>query len=741
MRLFWEMIIRGHWHKTAGLIAAGVVAAALASGQSLESLAQTYRKTPSAVTRAPLARFAAAHPSDTEGAQALLALGAGDLDRQNYDQAIVSLKAASKRLPALADYTAFFLATAQSAANRNSAVVPSLDPIWKMSPQSPLLAKSVVLAAEAEILQQQGKAAVELVRRYYNEIANPQADLLLGQASEALGDGIAAVTHYQDVYYRFPASSQASQAELALSRLRTSLGEKFPPPMPQVMLERASLLANGPYAKKAKEELEALLPQLGGPDRDMAQVRIGAADYAAKYAQQAYTYLKSLTVASPEADAERIYYLQACARRLDKAIEITQYADDLGRLHPKSQRRLDALVAGGNYFIVQNDVKSYEPLFRTCVDAFPGDPQAPYCHWRVVWSAYIQRRPEAPNLLREHLTRYPSSEKAAAALYFLGRSAEKGNSPGEAKAFYTEVVNRFPNYYHAALARERLADKTITSAPASTEAAAFVRGIRFPASTRLNFDTSAEAKVRLNRARLLVTAGFEELAENELSFGARKETGSNALAVELATMAKKRGADDEAIRYIKNFAPGYLSMPIGAAPGKFWQLAFPLPYRATLETVSRERDLDPYIVAALIRQESEFNPKAISPKKAYGLTQVLPSTGREISRKIGIKPFSTRMLLQPDTNLKLGAYYLRSMLDQFGGKWDETLAAYNAGRSRVLNWRTFGTFEEPAEFIESIPFRETRDYVQIVMRNADLYRRLYGSGPTAVLSSNGLSSN
>ena len=740
MQRFWEMIIRGHWRKTARLIAAGLVAGALA-GQSLESLAQSYRKTPSVLTRGPLARFAAAHPNDTEGAQALLALGAGDLDRQNYDQAIPSLKAASKRLPLLADYIAFFLATAQSAANRNAEVVPALEPVWKMNPQSPLLAKSVVLAAETEILQEQGKAAVELVRRYYTEIANPQADLLLGQASEALGDGIAAVTHYQDVYYHFPASSQASQAELALTRLRTSLGEKFPPPMPQVMLERASLLASGVYAKKAKEELEALLPQLGGPDRDMAQVRIGAADYAAKYTQQAYTYLKSLTVASPEADAERIYYLQACARRLDKAVEITQFADDLGRLHPKSQRRLDALIAGGNYFIVQNDVKSYEPLFRACADAFSDDPQAPYCHWRVVWSAYIQRRPEAGNLLREHLTRYPSSEKAAAALYFLGRRAERANSPADAKAFYTEVVNRFPNYYHAVLARERLADRTITAAGASTETTAFIRSVKFPVSTHLNFDTSAEATVRLSRARLLLTAGFDELAENELSFGARKAAGSNVLAVELAAMAQKRGADDQAIRYIKNFASGYLSVPIAGAPSKFWQLAFPLPYRAALETVSRERDLDPYMVAALIRQESEFNPKAISPKKAYGLTQVLPSTGREISRKIGIKPFSTRMLLQPGYKSKarrlLPALHARSIRRKMGRN-PGRVQRRKVARAELADIRTF---EEPAEFIESIPFRETRDYVQIVMRNADLYRRLYGSGPTAILSSNGLSSN
>ncbi len=735
------MTIRGHWRRTAGLAVAALMASGLAPGETLENLVQNYRKTPSVATRAPLARFAAAHARDEEGAEALLALGVTDLDRQNYDQAIDSIKAASNRLPVLADYTAFFLATAQSAANRNSEVVASLDPVWKINPQSPLLAKSVVLAAETEILQQQGKTAVELLRRYYTEIANPQADLLLGQASEAMGDGMAAAAHYQDVYYRNPASPQAAQAELALSRLRASLGDNFPPPMPKMMLDRASTLANTSYSKKAKEELEALLPQLGGPDLDMARVRIGAADLASKYAQQAYTYLKSLTVSSPDADAERLYYLQACARRLDKAIEVTQFAGDLGRMYPTSQRRLDALVAGGNYFLVKNDVKSYDPLFRTCADAFPDDPQAANCHWRVVWSAYIQRRPDAGALLREHLTRYPSSEKAAAALYFLGRKAERAKAPGEAKTFYTELVNRFPNYYHAVLGRDRLTDPAIAGAAASSEAASFLRTLRFPSSTRLSFDANSEAKARINRARLLAAAGLEDLAENELSFGARKDGRSNVLAVELASMAQKRGADDQAIRYIKNYAPGYLSIPISGAPDKFWRLAFPMPYRTTLESVSRERDLDPYMVAALIRQESEFNPKAISRAKAYGLTQVLPATGREISRKLGMKAFSTRMLLQPDTNLQLGAYYLRSMLDQFGGKWAETLAAYNAGKSRVLNWRTFSEFEEPAEFVESIPFNETRNYVQIVMRNADLYRRLYGQGGAAILSSNGLSSN
>jgi Soluble lytic murein transglycosylase and related regulatory proteins (some contain LysM/invasin domains) len=146
------------------------------------------------------------------------------------------------------------------------------------------------------------------------------------------------------------------------------------------------------------------------------------------------------------------------------------------------------------------------------------------------------------------------------------------------------------------------------------------------------------------------------------------------------------------------------------------------------------------MVAALIRQESEFNPMALSRVKAYGLTQVMPATGRELSRKLGVRKFTVKMLFQPDVNLKLGTYYLKMLLDQLGGEWETTLASYNAGKSRVMNWLSWAKYEEPAEFIETIPFHETRDYVQIVMRNADLYRRLYGPKAAAVTSTDGLNS-
>jgi soluble lytic murein transglycosylase len=149
-----------------------------------------------------------------------------------------------------------------------------------------------------------------------------------------------------------------------------------------------------------------------------------------------------------------------------------------------------------------------------------------------------------------------------------------------------------------------------------------------------------------------------------------------------------------------------------------------MPYRGDLVRNARQQNLDPFVLAGLIRQESEFDPQALSYAKAYGLTQVRPATGRALARRAGMR-FSNRVLFQPAANLKLGTMYLRSLLDQWGGKWEEALAAYNAGPSRAKEWMRWADFREPSEFVETIPFTQTREYVQAVLRNAALYRRIY----------------
>ncbi|PYV70282.1 MAG: hypothetical protein DMG97_19665 [Acidobacteria bacterium] len=128
----------------------------------------------------------------------------------------------------------------------------------------------------------------------------------------------------------------------------------------------------------------------------------------------------------------------------------------------------------------------------------------------------------------------------------------------------------------------------------------------------------------------------------------------------------------------------------------------------------------------LIRQESEFNPNAVSNKSALGLMQLLPRVGKGVAKQEKLKHFSVPQLFTPAVNLQLGTRYFRAMVDQFGG-FEYALAAYNAGDDRVRDWQAAGKYRDIQEFVESIPFTETREYVQAIMRNANVYRQLYGT--------------
>jgi soluble lytic murein transglycosylase len=153
----------------------------------------------------------------------------------------------------------------------------------------------------------------------------------------------------------------------------------------------------------------------------------------------------------------------------------------------------------------------------------------------------------------------------------------------------------------------------------------------------------------------------------------------------------------------------------------YWRILFPEPWWNTIQTESAKNNLDPYLVASLIRQESEFDATAISYANAYGLMQLLPSVGRSMARQEGIAHFQTFQLLDPNMNIRLGTRYLRQMLDRFGGVQEYALAAYNAGDNRVTEWQAAGPYSGIDEFVESIPFTQTREYVEAILRNEETY--------------------
>ena len=716
----WAPIIPARWFKLSLALALASVAAWSAPVLSLETLAANYRKTPNARTRAAVLRFVTAHPKDQSGALALLTLAATEVDQRQFGDALRHLDAARKRLPKLADTIGYLSAVSQSELRDFPAIPTSLQPVWDFSPPSPWRGAAVTLLANVYLQQNQPQNAVALLEQHRADLADNPANLLLGRAYEAAGNSAAAIAHYGAIYLEDPLAHEGSEAEAALAR--------YPAFPPQSMLARALKLIDGGDYTRARKELTALLPKLAGADLDLARVRIGAAHYLAGDYKPAHEYLAGLQITNPESDAERLYYLTQSARHLDRIDEMAATFDQLSRTYPRSNWRLQAIVAVAYYDTSHNQKDAAESLYRTCYESFPNDPRSAQCHWKVAWAQYLREPVGAAALFREHLTRYADSDRTTAAIYFSGRIAESQPDLGAARADYEQLTAGYPNSYYSMLARDRLAKPAIASAAPSAAVAQFLNTVAHPkAPAAENFVASASTKLRIERSHLLANAGLDQFAEAELRYGAKVDGQPELLAVELADLANRRDAPDQAIRYIKHYAPAYLSTPLNAGSQKFWRLAFPMPYRASIENYSRERSLDPYLVAALIRQESEFNPKAVSHSNARGLTQVLPGTGRELSRKLKIPRYRTAMLFTPDTNVKIGTYYLKALVDQLQGKWEVALASYNAGKSRVTAWLAASDFREPAEFVESIPFSETRLYVQSVLRNADVYRRLYGA--------------
>lgn len=703
-----------------------------ALAQDLESLARAYRDSPTPGRRAALLRYAATHSKDVSGALALFTVGVTESERGEAAQALQRLETARSRLSILADYVAYYAAEARWARKDFAGVSPELETVWRTAPVSPLAGKAALLAAKAFGEIGDRKAAVAVLRQWYQRLPQPEGDAALGAALEAAGELAQAAVFYQRVYYEHPLHGASAAAGAALERIRTTLGPSYPPPMPQAMLGRAAKFVEAGYYARAREEYDSLIAALGGEQRDVARVRRAVVDYQEGRTEEARRRLEALELKSPEADAERLYYLLACARRMGDTETMRACVERLEQNHPRSEWRLQALVWAGNHYLLRNEPGFYEPLYRACYESFPPSERTAYCQWRTAWAAYMARSAQAETLLADHLRRFPDSVKNAAALYFLGRLAEERGDRAAAAAYYRAVTERYPHQYYAWLAAERG-----MRAELARSAAAALDGILPAAPSRTwTFEPRAETKLRIERARLLARAALDELAEGELLFDAAGAADAPARALALAEMAARRGAHDRAMRLIKRVFPDYLSLAWDEAPQRFWRLAFPFPFRKLVERHARRHGLDPLLLAALIRQESEFNPRAVSSAQAYGLMQVVPATGRRLARILRLR-YRPSLLLQPDYNLRLGTYYFRKLLDEYGGRPEPALAAFNAGKTRVDAWLGWYDYREPAEFVETIPLSETRGYVQAVIRNADIYRRLYGSHAPEVRSTSG----
>lgn len=643
------------------------------------------------------------------------------------------IAALARTYPQIPDFLAYWRAQALMAAKRHEEAAAALDPVWRTRFPSSLAGRAAALGADALVRAGRHQDALAMLARTApDQLPEPQATMTAARAREALGEKARAAALYQRVWCLYPLAAEAAVAAEALDALSRDPELALSPPPDDLRAERAERLARGGKLAEARQEWQALAREAASTAmRERAAVRAAATLYLERRTREALAALQALRPSNAEADAERLHYIVLCWRRLDDAESMMAALDEARRRAPASEWTLKSLIQAANHFLIRNEPARYSPLFRACADSFPGAPEAAGCHWKALWPAWLERRSEAADLLREHLRRHPTSEKAGAALYYLGKiEEEKGNSAA-AHVFFHELRSRFPNHFYSTIAPARPQASAGDDAGAAA-ARRFLSSIRWPERPRhADFNADQEAQWRIQRARVLAAEDLGTWAEIELRFGVRNGASAYALALELATIASRRGAWGAAIRHIRGSVPDYLWLPREAAPRRFWELAFPFPYRSSIEHHARRHGLDPLLVAALIRQESEFDPDAVSSAGAIGLMQVMPATGRQLGRTLKLGPVSRQSLHRPATNLAIGTYYLARLLERHQGKVEAALAAYNAGPTRVPVWLGWGEYREPAEFIETIPLAQTRDYVQIILRNLEMYRWLYGAREAA----------
>ncbi len=685
---------------------------------TLAALARAYRAEPTSAHRAAVERWAALQPQDAPLAQ--LALGVVAYEQKDYQTAAASLRKARPKLGRIADYLGYYLGAARVEAGDFEGVARDLEPTHKQ-PASPDSGQAWLLEARAQQATD-AAGAVKLLRDHYAELPQPDGDLTLADCYVAAGELASAADFLERVNAQFVIGDAASRAADALHSLQERMGAAFPQPLPQQLLHRADRLLQTRQYGEARAEYQSAADRLNGTEREQALVRAAAAELLDGHAEPACDDLRGMKLDPGNADAERTYYLEECAHDAGDETQVSAALDQLAGQYPKSRWRLKALVAAAGRSWQHNQLQTYLPLYQAAYQSFPDDPRAAQWHWKVAFRAYFERQDDAEELLREQLRNYPGNGLAAAALYFLGRLAQEQKNFGAARVYFERLTTDLEGYYYAEEARERLRQPEVRNAGRSAPTAEFLAGVTLPTAAAVPARATAATELRIERSRMLRRAGLTDLADHELRFGARTDGQPALLAMEGAAAAE---APYQGMRLMKNLAPDYLNLPLRGAPRRFWTLLFPLPYRAELTADARRRGLDPFLVAGLVRQESEFNPGAVSQSHAYGLTQVQPGTGRRFAHSAGVARVTARVLTQPSANLKIGTAILRSMLDEHGGNLEQTLAAYNAGPNRVAEWMTWNTYREPAEFVESIPYAETREYVQAVLRNAEMYRRLY----------------
>ncbi|HXW04035.1 MAG TPA: transglycosylase SLT domain-containing protein [Vicinamibacterales bacterium] len=642
-------------------------------------------------------------------ADAVAALGEGD-----YARALTLASRPALRRSELADHAAYYAGLAQLRLSKPAEARTTFADLRMRKPRGYLRIAAAI--GEADAASALGDFAAELAI-YEQLAADPAAVtedtlLRLGRAALSTNDRRKAADSFVRVYYEHPLSDAAIEAG---SRLK-SLQDVVARAAPAADLGRAARLFGARRYRDARDAYLDLRGRVSGDDHEVVELRIAECDFfLQRYAAARDGLQPWLDRGARRAEA-RFFHLSAL-RELGRRDEYISATRALAADFPDSSWSEEALNNLGTFYILANEDAEAARTFGELYAKFPTGTRAERAAWKYGWWNYKNAEyAETIRVFESAAATFPRSDYRPSFLYWAARSHGKLGAGPQAEAHLRLVYTDYGSSYYGRLAAEQL--PTRTKYAIATDAV--------PAASHGSNGEGVEPP-NTPTIRLLLAAGLYDDALNELRFAQQAYGTSPALEATMAWAYNRKGELRRAITLMRRAYPQHLTADGHEVPREILEVIFPLTYWDSIRKHAKARGLDPYLIAALIAQESTFDPSIRSSANAWGLMQIVPATGRRLARSLGVRRFSTPMLTNPETNLRLGTLYFSRLAEQFGGV-HYALASYNAGENRVVRWKAERPGLEQDEFIDDIPFPETQNYVKRILGTAEDYRRLYGKG-------------
>jgi soluble lytic murein transglycosylase len=582
---------------------------------------------------------------------------------------------------------------------------------------------------EAEAAQAMGDfdAAAGIYRDILDDKAVDAPAIWLSLANAALsdGDGRRAAEALLHLYYEFPLSEHAAQAEASMQSLPEVQQIATGNARYKLELGRGERLFGARRYPDARNSFLRLKPHATGDDAELVDIRLAEIDHFQGRHSNAREALRPFLASGPRQAEARFFYLMA-QRELRNYETFEQLVRALDQDFPDSTWAEEALNNLATFYIQRDRDDDADAVLRTMYARFPRGRYAERAAWKAGWASYRRgEMEEAVRYFETAATSFPRSDYRPAWLYWSGRARSlMGDRPG-ATARYQLTIDDYHNTYYGRLAEAQLEEQGTAPGPGNLVFA----GKSVPLA-----DEEDEFPPTEQTIRTLLALGLYEPAVKELEFARAKWGDSPAITATIAWANKQMAASESgseqfnlargSITLMKRAYPQFMARGGDQLPREILTTIFPLSYWDLIRKYSAQHKLDPHLVAALMAQESTFVRDIKSHAGAYGLMQVMPRTGRQYARKLKM-PYSLRLLTTPEPNIRMGTMYFADKIREFGSV-HLALASYNAGETPVRRWmREFPGLPQD-EFIDNIPYPETQQYVKRLLGTAEDYRRLYG---------------